>query len=44
MDDKKMSRKWLLTINNPVEKGYTHEKLIDIMGQFKGLTYFCLSD
>lgn len=39
-----MSRKWLLTINNPVEKGYTHEKLIDIMGQFKGLTYFCLSD
>lgn len=44
MDDKRMSRKWLLTINNPVEKAYTHEKLIDIMGQFKGLTYFCLSD
>jgi hypothetical protein len=44
MDDKKMSRKWLLTINNPIEKGYTHENLIDIMGQFKGLTYFCLSD
>lgn len=44
MNKQGMSRKWLLTINNPVEKGYTHEKLIEIMNQFKGVTYYCMSD
>lgn len=44
MDEKKQSRKWLLTINNPIEKGYTHEKLIEIMMQFKGVSYYCMSD
>lgn len=44
MNKQGMSRKWLLTINNPVEKGYTHEKLIEIMSQFKGVTYYCMSD
>lgn len=44
MNEQGMSRKWLLTINNPVEKGYTHDKLIEIMEQFKGVTYYCMSD
>lgn len=44
MDDKKQSRKWLVTINNPTEKGYTHEKLVEIMQQFKSVTYYCMSD
>ena len=26
------SRKWQLTINNPVEKGFTHDKLREIVG------------
>ena len=43
-NSKTQSRKWLLTINNPVEKDYTHEKLIEIMSLFKSVTYFCLSD
>jgi hypothetical protein len=25
------SRKWQLTINNPTEKGYTHDKLKDLL-------------
>lgn len=27
MSAKKQSRKWCITINNPIEKGFTHEKL-----------------
>lgn len=44
MDETKMSRKWLLTINNPVEKGYTHDKLQELMKQFTNVTYYCMSD
>lgn len=44
MDETKMSRKWLLTINNPVEKGYTHDKLQEIMKQFTNVTFYCMSD
>lgn len=38
------SRKWLLTINNPIEKGYTHEVIKSILKQFSGLVYWCMSD
>ena len=38
------SRKWQITINNPVEKGYTHENLRDILGTFKSMSYWCMSD
>ena len=44
MDETKMSRKWLLTINNPVEKGYTHDKLQELMKQFTNVTFYCMSD
>lgn len=37
------SRKWLLTINNPIDKGYTHERIKDILEDMK-LVYWCMSD
>ncbi len=38
------SRKWLITINNPVEKGYTHEQLKLQLAKFKSCIYWCMSD
>lgn len=36
-------RKWLLTINNPIEKGYTHNFIKDILSSMK-VEYWCMSD
>lgn len=34
-----------LTINAPLEKGYTHEHIIEIIrNNFKTITYFCMAD
>lgn len=34
-----------LTINEPIEKGYTHKEIIEILrNNFKTLTYFCMAD
>ena len=34
-----------VTINEPLEKGYTHKEIIDILrNNFKTLTYFCMAD
>lgn len=34
-----------LTINAPIEKGYTHERIIEIVrSNFKTIVYFCLAD
>lgn len=34
-----------LTINNPIEKGYTHENIKNkIINNFKTITYFCMAD
>lgn len=38
------SRKWQLTINNPLEKDYTHDKIKKILHSFKPLIYYCISD
>ena len=40
------SRKWQLTINNPMEKepALDHDKIKLILSQLKSVTYFCLSD
>lgn len=38
------SRKWQITINNPKEKGYTHDKIKSILLNFKSLIYWCMSD
>lgn len=37
-------RKWLLTINNPIEKGWDHSKIMNELTQFKSLSYYCLGD
>lgn len=44
MNNDARSRKWQLTINNPVEHGFTHESLRVILGQLKTLIYWCMSD
>lgn len=34
-----------LTINAPLEKGFTHEHIIELIrGNFKTITYFCMAD
>lgn len=38
------SRKWLLTINNPIEKEYTHEKIKSILEKMKTVVYWCMAD
>lgn len=38
------SRKWQLTINNPVEKGITHETLRESLSKFTGMLYWCMCD
>lgn len=38
------SRKWLLTINNPKEKGFTHEAIKAEIEKLKGCIYWCMSD
>lgn len=38
------SRKWQITINNPLDKGYSHEKIIDIVSYFKSVIYWCMAD
>ena len=38
------SRKWQLTINNPVEKGFTHEKLNSILASMSSVIYYCMAD
>ncbi len=43
--DKKQSRKWLVTINNPAEHGFTHERIREIMSGVRGDSlYWCLCD
>jgi len=38
------SRKWQLTINNPVEKGLIHEELKLRLSNLKQLVYWCMAD
>ena len=38
------SRKWQITINNPIEKGYTHERIKEQLANFKNCIYWCMSD
>lgn len=37
-------RKYQLTFNNPLEHGYSHDAIKDIIGKFKSTIYWCLSD
>lgn len=38
------SRKWQITINNPYDKGYTHDKLREILVGMKSVIYWCMCD
>ncbi len=37
-------RKWQLTINNPLEHGFTHDRIKEELGKLKSLIYWCMSD
>ena len=38
------SRNWLLTINNPVEHGFSHESIKNILSMIENITYWCMCD
>lgn len=38
------SRKWQLTINNPTEKGFTHERIRTELDSLKSVVYWCMAD
>jgi hypothetical protein len=38
------SRKWLLTINNPVDYGMTHDNIKVLLSKIKNIGYWCMSD
>ncbi|HQA59155.1 MAG TPA: replication protein [Acetivibrio sp.] len=44
MARKSSSRKYQLTINNPIEHGFTHEKIKELLGLFPGIVYWCMCD
>lgn len=45
MDNKDaQARRWQITINNPKEKSFTHERIKSILQGFKSLIYYCMAD
>ena len=38
------SRKWQITINNPVDKGFTHDRLKELLSGMKSVIYWCMAD
>lgn len=40
----KRSRKWQITINNPKEKGFTHDVIKLKLAMFKSMLYWCMCD
>ena len=44
MENDVRSRKWLVTINNPVEKGMEHNAIKAQLQLFKNCVYWCMSD
>lgn len=38
------SRKWQITINNPQDKGWTHDKIKEELAQLSGCLYWCMAD
>ena len=39
-----MTRKWQITINNPKDKGMTHEYIAQKVGEMKNVIYWCMAD
>lgn len=44
MTSDSQSRKWQVTINNPVDKGFTHDRLKEILSGMKSVIYWCMAD
>lgn len=44
MEKDSRSRKWQLTINNPAEKGMTHDAVKCIMADLSSVIYWCMAD
>jgi len=44
MNEDLRSRKWQVTLNNPVEHNQSHDFLKEVLAQFKGCVYWVLSD
>lgn len=38
------SRKWQITINNPREHGFDHDRIREALFAFKGMIYWCMCD
>lgn len=38
------ARAWQITLNNPVDKGFTHEKIKQIIGDIPTVSYWCMAD
>ena len=39
-----MTRKWQITINNPKEKGMTHDYIVQKISELKSVIYWCMAD
>lgn len=44
MPRKPSSRKFQLTINNPLDHGFDHQRIKAILSEFPGITYWCMCD
>lgn len=44
MGQDSQSRKWQITLNNPTEKGLTHDEIKDKIKEIKSIKYYCLAD
>ncbi len=44
MGNDSQARKWQITINNPLDTGFTHEVIESILQSFKAIKYYCLAD
>lgn len=44
MPRKPSSRKFQLTINNPADHGFTHDRIKSYLHEFSGLVYWCMCD
>lgn len=40
----KQSRRYTIVLNNPVDKGYTHERIAETLHGLKSLVYYCMAD
>lgn len=44
MEKDSASRKWQMTINNPAEHGFTHDRIKELLIEFRQLVFWCMAD